>query len=95
MFKKALLILFLLISKGFSQELIEISGKIIDTQGHPIAFTSVFIKNLTTSTMANQNSEYKINLPEGRQTIIFRFVGYKQHQIAFHVKPATKVNAVL
>jgi hypothetical protein len=95
MFQKALLILFLLLSKAFSQELVEITGKISDTHGSPIAFTSVFIKNTSMSTMANQNGEYKILLSPGQYTMIFRFVGYKQEQIQFTVKRGIRVNAVL
>lgn len=95
MLKKALLILLLLVSKAFSQELIDITGRIIDTEGNPIAFTSIFIKNHSNSTMANQNGEYKIAIKPGRHTIIFRFVGYKQEQVEFDVKKGVKVNAVL
>jgi hypothetical protein len=95
MLKKTLLIFLLLFSKAFSQELIEITGKISDTHGSPIAFTSVFIKNERISTMANQNGEYKISLSPGKHTIIFRFVGYKQEQIEFEVKKGIRVNAVL
>lgn len=45
--------------------------------------------------MANQNGEYKIALPPGRHTMIFRFVGYRQEQIEFEVKKGVMVNAVL
>lgn len=95
MLKKALLIFSLLLSKAFSQEPIMVTGRIIDTEGFPIAFTSIFIKNESNSTMANQNGEYKIALMPGKHTIIFRFVGYKQEQIQFEAKKGIKVNAVL
>ncbi|MGV3509367.1 MAG: DUF5686 and carboxypeptidase regulatory-like domain-containing protein [Sphingobacteriaceae bacterium] len=95
MLRKALLILLLLLSKVYSQGLINITGNINDTMGNPIAFTSVFVKDENFSTMANQNGEYKIALRPGKHTIIFRFVGYKQEEIEFMVKPGIKVNAVL
>jgi len=95
MLKKALLILFLLLSKAFSQEMIEITGKINDINGKPIAFTSVFVRNENNSAMANQNGEYKLSLSPGQHAIVFRFVGYKQEEITFTVKKGLIVNAVL
>jgi hypothetical protein len=93
--KKALFLLLLLCSKAFSQELIDISGKISDLNGLPIAYTSVFVKNENLSTMANQDGEYRIKLPQGKHTFIFRFVGYKQEEIEVSVRKGIKINAVL
>jgi hypothetical protein len=93
--KTALFILLLLCSKAFSQELIDISGKIRDVNGLPIAYTSVFVREQNISTMANQDGEYRIRLPQGKHTITFRFVGYKQEEIDVIVRKGIKINAVL
>lgn len=95
MLKKALIIFLFLFSKVYAQELIDITGKISDTSGLPIAFASVIVKGENSTTIANQYGNYRIALKTGKRTLVFRFVGYKQVEVEFDVKKGTRVNAVL
>lgn len=55
-----------------------LTGLITDGQNHPIGFASVYIKNTTYGTSANENGYYTFNLSPGNYQVIYRFVGYKQ-----------------
>ncbi|MBE7175925.1 MAG: carboxypeptidase-like regulatory domain-containing protein [Mucilaginibacter polytrichastri] len=74
------LCIFLWLMSGavFAQENAVLSGRIRDRSGKPVAFTSVYVKNTSNGTTANENGEYRLRLKPGRYTLLFRFVGYKQ-----------------
>lgn len=55
-----------------------LSGKITDSQGTPIAFTSVYVSGTTQATSSNQHGDYQIKLKPGKYTINYRLVGFKQ-----------------
>src|SRR5471030_1159533 len=55
-----------------------LSGHITDNQDKPIGFTSVYIKNTTYGTSANENGNYKFNLKPGSYNVVYRFVGFKE-----------------
>jgi len=55
-----------------------LSGHITDNNGHPIPFTSVYIRNTTYGTTANETGSYQFKLTAGTYAIIYRFVGYKE-----------------
>jgi hypothetical protein len=62
---------------GFGQQ-VTLSGKITDSQGTPIGFTSVYIDGTTQVTCANQEGVYELKLNPGKYTIHYRFVGFGQ-----------------
>lgn len=55
-----------------------LSGTIRDTEGQPVPFASVYLKNTTTGTSANVDGKYAIKLNNGQYTFGFRAVGYKE-----------------
>ncbi|MVN23247.1 DUF5686 and carboxypeptidase regulatory-like domain-containing protein [Mucilaginibacter arboris] len=78
--KKTLLpfiIALLFISNAFSQQYL-VSGKITDVQGNPIPFTSIYLKNTTKGTSANDRGLYQLHISPGTYDIIYRYVGYKE-----------------
>ncbi|GAB3922903.1 DUF5686 and carboxypeptidase regulatory-like domain-containing protein [Mucilaginibacter myungsuensis] len=77
--KKQLLLIFitLLSIKAFGQTY-RLSGRITDPQDHPIGFASVYIKNTTYGTSANEAGFYAFNLKPGTYNVVYRFVGYKE-----------------
>lgn len=79
MMKKQLLFIFfsLLAFKVSAQQYI-LSGKITDAQHHSISFASVYIRNTTYGTTANESGNYQFKLNSGTYHVIYRFVGYKE-----------------
>ncbi len=78
--KKLLLLLLtplFFVSQSFCQQYL-ISGKITDTQGNPVPFTSVYITNTTKGTSANDKGLYQFRVQPGTYDVVYRFVGFKQ-----------------
>lgn len=78
--KKSLLFLTLLLISvwGYAQTY-TLSGKTTDKQGNPIGFTSVYIRNSTYGSTANEEGFYQFKLSPGTYDVIYRFVGYVEH----------------
>lgn len=55
-----------------------LSGRIADAHNQPIPFTSVYIRNSTYGTTANENGRYDLKLSPGTYNVIFRMVGYQE-----------------
>jgi Family of unknown function (DUF5686)/CarboxypepD_reg-like domain len=55
-----------------------IRGKILDTNGDPVPFAAIFIKELTRGTTCNALGNFSLPLPEGTYNIFFRSLGYTE-----------------
>ncbi len=55
----------------------KISGKVTDSEGSPLPFLTVFVEGTTNGTTTNSNGDYFLNLPNGKYTLVYRFVGFK------------------
>ncbi|HTE01068.1 MAG TPA: TonB-dependent receptor [Mucilaginibacter sp.] len=79
--KKNLLSLFLLFSCfsfAFAQNKV-ITGKVTDQKdGSPLPGVSVTVKGVSGGTQTGSNGSYSITVPAGTQTLIFRYIGYKE-----------------
>ncbi len=56
----------------------QISGKVSDENGEPLPFASVYVRNSTNGTVANAEGKYQLTAPQGKQEIVFQYIGYKQ-----------------
>jgi hypothetical protein len=72
-------VLCLLIALGASaQQQYTLMGQITGSKNEVIPFTSVYIRNSTYSTTANEEGRYEFKLTPGDYNIIYRFVGYRE-----------------
>jgi hypothetical protein len=74
-----LLVILLLISgmgSGISAQ--GIRGVIQDTNGDPVPYAAIFIKELTRGTTCNALGNFSLPLPQGEYTIFFRSLGYTE-----------------
>lgn len=55
-----------------------IEGKIVDVDGKPVAYASIFIKELTRGTTSNSLGLFSLPLPPGQYNIFFRSLGYSE-----------------
>jgi hypothetical protein len=55
-----------------------IRGKIQDTNGEPVPYAAIFIKELTRGTTCNGLGLFSLPLPEGTYTVFFRSLGYTE-----------------
>jgi len=78
----------------FSQQ-VSVSGKITDENNRPIPFASVYIKNTTKGTSANNEGEYILQLAPGAYAVQYKAVGYKQESLKLDLSTSQVVNMVL
>ena len=55
-----------------------IEGKVVDRDGQPVAYASIFIKELTRGTTSNSLGLFSLPLPPGDYTLFFRSLGYTE-----------------
>ena len=55
-----------------------ISGTVKNERGEPLPFSSVIIKETAQGVTANNNAQFKLNLPSGTYTVICQHIGYEQ-----------------
>ncbi|MFN8305070.1 MAG: DUF5686 and carboxypeptidase regulatory-like domain-containing protein [Saprospiraceae bacterium] len=58
--------------------LAQLTGKVMDENGEPLPFASVYVRNSTTGTTANAAGEYRLPLAPGEYEIVYQYIGYKQ-----------------
>lgn len=55
----------------------EVSGRITDEKGSPVANVSVVVKGLTVGTTTNEDGFFKLMVPDGKNTLVISYVGFK------------------
>lgn len=79
--KKILLLSFLLVSALLHQAMAQvraITGKVTDAStSQPLPGVTVLVKGTTVGTASGADGSYTINVPEGNNTLVFRFIGYR------------------
>src|SRR5690242_18683861 len=58
-----------------------VTGKISDANGKPIPFVNVTVKGTSVGTTSNSDGVYSIAVPQGSNTLVFSFIGYKINEI--------------
>jgi len=53
-----------------------LKGTIRDSSGEPLAYSTVYIRELQQGTTSNTKGNYEIHLPEGKYTVIFQSLGF-------------------
>jgi hypothetical protein len=65
-----------------------ISGKITDEKKQPLPFVNVYIKGTTVGTTANLDGNYSLDLNPGDYQLVFRLIGFRQHEEKISVTTA-------
>src|SRR5690606_9928567 len=83
--KKLLLSVLFLSFVGFlrvSAQEITITGKVTDAgDGSELPGVNVTLKNTNQGTITNVDGSYRLSLPQGRDTLIFSFIGYQSQEV--------------
>jgi len=61
---------------GFSQ----LTGRVVDDSGEPLAYVNIYLLGTTTGTTSNLDGYYKLDVPQGSSTIVYQYLGYKTHE---------------
>ena len=85
---RLLLFVFLPLFMGQNLSANGIKGTISDSNGKPLPFATIFVKEIGTGTSSNAKGDFSYRLPNGRYTITFQYIGYESL-----VKEVTIANA--
>ncbi|TSD62983.1 carboxypeptidase-like regulatory domain-containing protein [Inquilinus sp. KBS0705] len=73
-----LLVLFITTYSAYAQQQYTLSGQITGSKNEDISFTSVYIRNSSYGTTANQDGRYRLKLNPGTYTVIYRHPGQQE-----------------
>jgi tetratricopeptide (TPR) repeat protein len=68
------------VKKGINPN--EIKGIVKNTEGQPIPYASVSVKNTAVENLTNQKGEYKFEIPQASDILVISAKGYKSQEIA-------------
>jgi len=69
-----LLLLFFLIPCCLAAQ--TLSGRVVDSKGEALAFTSIWVENTNQGTLANEDGRFALRLKQGKSRLIFRHLGF-------------------
>lgn len=72
--KNLIILLFLIQAVAHGQVL---QGTIKDSKGTPIPFSTVYVRELSLGTAANQDGDFSVKLPAGSYVCVFQSLGYQ------------------
>ncbi|MGY4539240.1 hypothetical protein ACVW0P_003674 [Mucilaginibacter sp. UYNi724] len=90
-----LVAIFLLLSSGLFAQDVTLSGKITDGAGNAVPFATVYIRNTTKGTSANNDGNYTLNLKAGQYDVRYQAIGYKQESRKVELKANQTINITL
>ena len=82
--KSTIVILALLFTSLISAQDYKVNGLILDGEfkNEPLTFVIVVVKETGNSVSTDIDGKYSLNLPSGRYTLVFDFVGYKSVEVS-------------
>ena len=66
---------------NLSAHYVNVTGKVLDEKGQPIAGATVSIKGTTTGVQTDAEGLFRINVPENNQLLLISFIGYQTEEI--------------
>src|ERR1035437_48913 len=85
--KKLLLLLVLMLSYSvlFAQER-SVSGRVTDELLEPLPGVTIIVKGTKIGTITDANGNYKISVSEGKNVVLFTFIGFKSLEVDASMK---------
>jgi TonB-linked SusC/RagA family outer membrane protein len=85
-------LLFLLTTAAAAQG-VAVTGRVIGETGDALPGVTVLVSGTTQGTTTNAEGSYKLQVPEGGNTLIISFIGYQTQEVA--IKNRTTINVTL
>ena len=70
-----------------------ISGSITDKDGNPLPGATIVVVGTDNGTSSDFDGNYEINLPDGEQTLVFSYLGFKTQEV--EINGRSNINVVL
>ncbi|RYU89279.1 carboxypeptidase-like regulatory domain-containing protein [Mucilaginibacter terrigena] len=87
-------VLFILTSLSVSAQQYVLSGLVTGPNNETVGFTSVYIRNSTYGTTANEEGSYQFKLSPGTYNVTYRFTGYKEQTESITITDHNEVHDV-
>jgi hypothetical protein len=72
-----------------------LSGHITGPNNEPISFSSVYIRNSTYGTTANEEGRYQFRLSPGTYRVVYRYVGYREKVVDVTINNSQQLDVKL
>lgn len=72
--------------------LIRVAGKVTDIEGGPLPGVSIRLKGTSVYASTNESGNYIINVPSGKGTLVFLFIGFNTREVEIEGKRALNVS---
>lgn len=56
--------------------IVELTGRVVNETGEPLAGATVSVKNGSRSTVTDNNGQFRLELPDGKYTVVISYVGF-------------------
>lgn len=70
---------------------INVAGTVTDEKGNLLSGVSVMVKGTKQGTTTDANGRFLLNLPDGKQILVFSFIGFKQMEIPVNNQTDLKI----
>lgn len=71
-----------------------VTGKVVDSKGVPLPGVTITLKGTTIATSTDVSGMYKLTLPDGNGTLVYRFIGYTTQEVAVGNRAVLNVTLV-
>ena len=79
--KRNLLVILLLAISAIAFAQKQISGKVVDDTGEAVPGANVIVKGTTEGTTTDLEGNYRVNVPEGSNVLIYSFIGLETKEV--------------
>ena len=74
--------------------LTEISGKVTSVEGDPIPGVNVVVKGTSIGTVTDIDGNYRIDVPDDAETLVFSFIGYNVEEVSINGRSVVNTTLV-
>lgn len=85
--------LFMVLPSYLMAQTTQVTGKVIDDKGLPLAGVTVHVKGSSQGTTTNTEGQFSITIPNNETTLVFSYIGYGSKELA--VKSGTAITVAL
>ena len=79
------LFLFIILFVPFAAGAGVLKGKVVDGQGRPLAYATIYVEGTTNGASANGDGEYELNVVPGKYSVICQYIGFQQSAYSFTI----------
>ena len=90
-----LLLVCLILQTAVHAQTFNLNGTITNSNGEPVPFATILVKNTSKGSSANSDGQYTLSLPSGTYDILFKAIGFKQETRNVNIKGNQVINISL